>query len=226
MGEGTDEEGVSGLEQFEWTWARRAMEAGTWTRLPNRDRMIEEFRAARDRFRERLAWAGRSWGWSLPATIHLVPFYGALYPELRVVHVVRDGRDAALASDASRQHVTRMGDQVLGAAGEGEEPADPIRQMQFWGRVNGECTSYCEKRLGDRYLRIRLEDLAADVEGVTAEALAFGAPRDLAAELLDRVAADVVLPEAIGRWRDADPAVVRRLTKAERRTLSRFGYVD
>jgi hypothetical protein len=156
----------------------------------------------------------RPWGWKEPRSIYLLPFLHRHLPELRYLHVVRDGRDMALS--ANQNQLRKHGD----AARIPTELAPAARSIALWSWVNVEAKRYGEEQLGERYLRIRFEELCERPFDVTARILDFldlaGDPRELAPE--------VVPPASLGRWRAADPAVVDELETVGAEALAELGY--
>jgi hypothetical protein len=155
------------------------------------------------------------WGWKEPRSVYLLPFLHRQLPTLRFLHVVRDGRDMAFSSN--QVQLRKHGTAVLGAD---DEPA-PVRSIALWSTVNVAAADYGEAELGDRYLRIRFEDLCAEpVEAVAGILHFFGLDADA-----ERIASEEVeAPGTFGRWRQEDPALVARLTDRGEVALARFGY--
>jgi Sulfotransferase family len=160
--------------------------------------------------------SGRSWGWKAPRSIYLLPFLHRQLPNLRFLHLVRDGRDMAFSSIQAA--LLRHGPTVL-------DPSDMSRPLAvqailLWDRVNLRAADYGEERLGAGYLRIRLEDLCRDPVTGVREILDFfsldGSP--------DEFAGLVQAPRSIGRFRGEEPRLVGRLEEAAGATLARFGY--
>jgi Sulfotransferase family len=156
-----------------------------------------------------------AWGWKEPRSIYLLPFLHRHLPELRFLHVVRDGRDMALSENQN---------QLRKHGGVAPIPADlppPARSIALWSWVNSEARRYGEERLGSRYLRVRFEELCEKPLEVTARLLEFfdldGDPAELAEE--------VVLPASLGRWRATDRAVVAELERVAAGVLAELGYV-
>lgn len=158
----------------------------------------------------------RAWGWKEPRSIFLLPFLHRHLPQLRFLHVVRDGRDMALS--ANQNQLRKHGDATPIPAG---LPA-AARSISLWSWVNLEARRYGEEHLGDRYLRIRFEDLCARPPDVVELVLGFfgldGDPRALAAE--------VSPPPSLGRWRTEDAAVVGELERAAGHALQELGYAS
>jgi hypothetical protein len=172
--------------------------------------LLEKHRAPAD---------GAPWGWKEPRSIYLVSFLASELPGLRLVHVVRDGRDLAFSKNQNqpRKHAHA----VLGTEAEGPEDA-PVRSIALWNAVNIRAADTAEAELGERYLRIRFEDLCTEPEAVTARLLEF---LDLEGDA-EELAHEVDPPPTLGRWREADPQLVGRLEEIATPGLMRFGYLD
>jgi hypothetical protein len=156
----------------------------------------------------------RPWGWKEPRSIYLLPFLHRHLPELRFLHVVRDGRDMALSQNQNQ--LRKHGD----AAPIRTDLPPAARSIALWSWVNLEATRYGEERLGDRYLLVRFEDLCERPAPITARILEFfGLHGDA-----DVLAADVVPPPTLGRWRDEDPDLVTELERVGGDALVALGY--
>jgi len=160
----------------------------------------------------------QAWGWKEPRSIYLLPFFDAVLPSLRFLHFIRDGRDMAFSEN--QQQLTKHGPVVVDRSRlPWRKPADSIA---LWSVVNSLAADYGESQLGERYLRLRFEDLCADPGG-TAERirLFFGLEGELGA-----VAQGLVRPPAtLGRWRAEPARRVVRLHEIAGPALARFGYL-
>jgi GT2 family glycosyltransferase len=154
-------------------------------------------------------------GWKEPRSVHLLPFLAAELPGLRFLHVVRDGRDMAFSEN--QVQLRKHGAAVLGAS---DEP-EALRSISLWREVNLRAADFGERELGERYLRIRFEDVCAEPAAVTAQVLAFfGLEGDA-----ERIAAEEVeAPRSLGRWRAEPVETVRALEERAGDALRRFGY--
>ncbi len=177
--------------------------------------MLEELAAVLDRHLDPLRREPRRWGWKEPRSIYLLPFFHHHLPELRFLHVVRDGRDMALSSN---QNQLRKHGAAVGVTN--TERGVPERSIALWSWVNLEAARFGSSVLGERYLRIRFEDLCREPVAITAAMLEFfglhAAPASLAEE--------IVPPPSLGRWRSADPALVDRLQEIGAGALGELGY--
>jgi hypothetical protein len=160
----------------------------------------------------------RPWGWKEPRSSFLLPFLDPHLPSLRFLHVVRDGRDMALSEN---QNQVRKHGSVIGLPRSGMV-SEPLQSIALWSWLNLETARYGEERLGDRYLRIRFEDLCAAPSEVAARIFHF-----FELEADPSIAGEYVrLPASAGRWRDADPELVAELSRIGVEALARFGYTS
>jgi cellulose synthase/poly-beta-1,6-N-acetylglucosamine synthase-like glycosyltransferase len=159
--------------------------------------------------------AGGPRGWKCPQSLYVLPYLAQRFPDLRFLHVVRDGRDVALS--ANQFQLARYGTTLLSPAE--QEWSEAERSIALWSRINGLAAERGE-RLGGAYLRVRFEDLCARPVAVTRRVFRFfGLPGD------PRKAARMVeTPASMGRWRHADPELVARLEEIGGGVLRRFGY--
>jgi Sulfotransferase family len=166
--------------------------------------------------------AARAWGWKEPRSVYLLPFLDSVLPTIRFLHVVRDGRDMAF-SDNQKQ-LLKHGDAVLG----GDLLARVLptrraaRSIDLWSRVNSAAADYGESALGDRYLRVRFEDLCLEPVETAARIYAFfgleGDPEPIARR-------EVRDPGTLGRWKSKPGRTVAELELAGGPALARFGYL-
>lgn len=161
-----------------------------------------------------VAGAGAPWGWKEPRSIYLLPFLRRHLPELRFLHVVRDGRDMALSANQNqlRKHGPAAG--ILPGAPEA------LRSIALWSRVNLDAARLGREALGERYLRVRFEDVCADPGETAKHVLGWAG---LAGDASAAVEA-VEPPPSLGRWHEADAAVVAELESVGRDALRELGY--
>jgi hypothetical protein len=128
----------------------------------------------------------------------------------------RDTGLRAASSGVQPVQLRKHGEAVLGPS---DDP-EPLRSIALWSDVNVRAADYGE-RMGERYLRLRFEDVCSDPGAEVAKVLRFfGLEGDV-----DAIGAEVVeAPPTLGRWRDADPELQTRLTERAADALTRFGY--
>ncbi|PYM96565.1 MAG: hypothetical protein DME04_01615 [Candidatus Rokuibacteriota bacterium] len=164
-----------------------------------------------------LAGAPRPWGWKEPRCIYLLPFLHERFPAIRLLHVVRDGRDMAYSPN---QNQLTMHGQTLLRPAEAAWP-QPVRSAALWSRVNLLTADYGERRLAGRYLRVRFEDLCADPVLTIRRVLEFFELQGNAAEIARQ---EVTVPPSLGRWRAHDAETLTTLHWVAAEALARFGY--
>jgi Sulfotransferase family len=158
----------------------------------------------------------RRWGWKEPRSMYLIRLFDRYFSSFRFLHVVRDGRDMAFSSNQNQ--LRKHG--VLAGLPQ-PELSPPAQSIALWAWANWEAAHFGRESLGDRYLRIRLEDLCREPATVTAQVLEFfevdGDARALGEE--------IVAPASLGRWRAEDPRVIAELEGIAGPALAELGYV-
>ena len=158
------------------------------------------------------------WGIKNPRSILLLPYWHERFPDMRFIHVIRDGLDMAYSDN--RVQLRRFGQLVLG---DQETELSEARAIRYWDRVNGLTADYGEGEMRERYLRVRLEDLCdrphAVVQGIY-DFLEVEADDSRVTAAADKVAP----PATLGRWREQPAEANARLAQLARAGLERFGY--
>jgi Sulfotransferase family len=169
------------------------------------------------------------WGWKQPRSIHFLPLLHQRFPDMRFIHVIRDGRDLAFGRETAFRIAVGVDGSGVYSAAEGMsdeltgQPA-PVRMTAFWDRVNILAADYGERHMGDCYRRVRLEDICARPEDTVSDLFAFiGA--DAGHDIVRRTASDVVWPRTIGLHRRvSDHGLLERVTSTGAAALDRFHY--
>jgi hypothetical protein len=155
------------------------------------------------------------WGWKEPRSIYLLSFYDAHLPQLRFLHVVRDGRDMAFSSNQNQ--LRKHGGALLQRPVDPDSPRDSI---ELWSQINLEAARYGSDQLGNRYLRLRFEDLCREPTETAARMLDFfgldGDPTALSSDLAPQ--------ESTGRWQSRDRATLAELERIAGDALNALGY--
>ena len=141
-------------------------------------RLRRDLRRAIEAHRGPMEDPGAAWGWKQPRSIHFLPLLHRRYPDMRFIHVIRDGRDLAFGREtAFRIAVGVDGSGVYSAARGMAENLDkqpaPVRMAAFWERVNVLAADYGESEMGDSYRRVRLEDICANPSDVVRDLFDF-----------------------------------------------------
>lgn len=158
-----------------------------------------------------------AWGFKNPRSMLILPFYAEMFPGMKFIHVVRDGRDVTLGNElaGNEEYISAFTEPAESALSAQE------RMITFWGRSNAAAQRFGEQYLGERYLRVRFEDLCDHPAEHVAQLLKFaGVP----ATRLNAIVGMVKKPGSIGRWRSFEPAMVQKVQSTGRPWLSQFGY--
>lgn len=108
-----------------------------------------------------------------PVHLHVAAVIAEVFPEGRFVEMIRDGRDVCVSTLSARRWNPR-----LTSRGSETTLADAA---QDW-RISVRTGARHEKEMGDRWLRVRFEDLRADFAPTIERVLAFcGIPAEPAA---------------------------------------------
>jgi len=207
---------------FHDKWINRFVSAqGEGGALPMSEmqEMESEFQAALDRHFPASSSTGKLWGWKAPRSIYLLPFLQVQFPDLKFIHVLRDGRDMVLSPNQNqlRKHsraVLDWRERFFSSAAE--------RAMLLWERVNLRAAKFGESELRENYLAIRFEDLCAKPLETTAQTINFlGARVD--PEPIAR--AEISPPSTLQRWRNYSPDLMAKVERVGANALQKFGYL-
>ncbi len=202
-------------------WAEAMWRDGRVRRFPYPGGMAVDFRATIADHRAEIGRRRKRWGWKVPRTILVLPFVHDFFPGMRAIHLVRDGRD--MAYSANQNQARRYREHFLEPS-ERDLP-DPIQSIAFWARANLAAARYGERALGDRYLRLRYEDVCAEPAALAARLVDF-LEGPTSVEAMAEVAAAEIRPSpSIGRWRRREADEIAALERVGGEALREFGYV-
>ena len=159
------------------------------------------------------------WGWKEPRSIYFLPFLDRQWPQLKFIHVVRDGRDMAFSSNQNqcRKHAPAVLRQEL------QDAPQPVRSAALWARINSQTACFGERSMPGRYLRVQYEKLCSDPQSSISEILRFIHSADSGPDL--QMLNEVVPPDSIGRWRHmGETYVMEQIYTVAGEALHRFGY--
>jgi hypothetical protein len=182
----------------------------------------DELALSINRFLDDLPNDDRPWGWKNPRSMYVLPFIADLFPMVRFIHLVRDGRDMATSGNQNqpRKHFEAL-------FGEALDETDPNGSIQLWAAANLAIAQWGERQLEFNYLRIRFEDLCANPIEAVAAILNFAGFEAAADEIIRDIANEFVIPpESLGRWLKLDAPVANTLTRQGIDALHHFGYPE
>ncbi len=156
------------------------------------------------------------WGWKHPRNLFLTALLNHLFPDSFFVHVVRDGRDMALAPNKGDFRALRKlfrpqcDDNEIGAA-------------RFWSHVNLEVWRWGRATLGSRYILTKFEDLCLDPRSEGARILSAAELQPT--EASEQILSTVSLPVTTGRWLNMSDKEREKIKNTALPALSQFRYV-
>lgn len=176
------------------------------------------------------------WGWKLCESGYILPLLAHIFPDLRAIHLIRDGRDVAFANHVppskpfwqkvyvNAEGVGRWNGLFFGRHARGTYRLYPyLYNIQHWmnavtvGRRFG-------AMLGPRYCETRYEALCRNFDGEARRVLDFAGLGDCASAIVG-VKADVSAAR-IGRFRREAFWKVRQVTAHARPLLAELCYLD
>lgn len=178
-----------------------------------------------------------------PTNSLLIPFLARAFPRSRFIHIIRDGRDAAISHmqkpwllESSRGSVIREpGGYLYGPYApwwvepdrrdEFETTSDIHRMIWSWRRYTEAAMSDGLALDPERYLEVRYEDLIMDPAAEGGRMLDFMGIRRAASRSAFRDATDRAEPSGAGGWRDQLSAADLATIEADSGDLlHRLGY--
>lgn len=156
-----------------------------------------------------------SWGWKEPRSIYLLPFIHAQFPDLKFLHVIRDGRDMAYSSNQNQ--LQKHGRTLL--RWHDRWRSLPEQSLILWTRINQMAADYGETHMGSHYLRVRFEDLCFDPYLTIQQIFIFF---NLSGDIEKIGVEEITPPRSLGRWRAQQNRW--RLRHLAKDALDRFGY--
>lgn len=179
---------------------------------------------------------GGPWGWKLCETGYILPVLAHIFPNLRAIHLIRDGRDVAFANHTppskpfwQKIYVNALGvgpwqGLFFGRHARGTYRLYPhLYNIQHWanavtvGRRHG-------AMLGPRYCETRYETLCGSFEDEARRLLDFVGLGE-GAQAIERLRGEVSTAR-IGRFRRESFWKVWQVTARARPLLTELGYLD
>lgn len=153
------------------------------------------------------------WGWKEPNTLVLLPYLMAALPQLKYIHVLRDGRDMAYSQNKNQLQL--WGNSVLG------RPVDincPQDALDYWCETHRRLVSVMDQ-YGHRILLIRLESCIENTSATITRVMNFlDVKHHRSLEELSQI---VSKPQSLKRYR-AKPNLT--LNEDQTELFQRLGY--
>jgi hypothetical protein len=201
-------------------WLQTILEEGAVRSDPPSHEMEQDFTRAIEGHRDALADKAAPWGWKGPRGMYVLPFLHEHYPNMRVIHLIRDGRDMAYSKN---QHELRHSEAALD--GDFRALPEPVHSIKIWSRLNLATALYGEQELRQRYLRVRFEDLCSDPPTTVARILTFFGSEIPDEEVREIANTAVNPPLTSHRWRARDAHELEPVLLEGALALEHFGYL-
>lgn len=161
----------------------------------------------------------KNWGWKNPRSIYLLPFFHRMFPKMKYIHLIRDGRDMAYSSNQNQ--VIKHADIILGK--EFINSSLVVRAAALWNAINLSVADYGEEYLHERYLQLLFEDLCFHPESTIQQVFKF-----LDFELdtnMPSLLSSIQVPSTMGRWKKQDSSELTNIELVAGEGLKRFGFL-
>jgi hypothetical protein len=173
------------------------------------------------RYHARLGRPQGPWGWKFPETYLVGPCLFATVPRVRMVHMVRDGRDVAFKQHLTDDPERALGHALLARVGALGRPRDEQAALSWAYQVDA--FDAFKDELGRGALHeLTFEDLCRQPERELERLAAFLGIEVTAAAL--EHARTRIRPDKVAQFREQSDADVARVTAAIAPTLARWGY--
>jgi len=153
--------------------------------------------------------------WKEPNTHVFLPYLAKTLPELKYIHVIRNGLDMALGKNHGQFHNWR------GLFPEQDFESGTLEQnrLKFWAVANEQALSVARDQMDGRFFLLRYEDLCLNTSEQIEALLAFLGRK--ATPGLVRKLARMVQPTSLGRFRKHPSDV---FNDDDRRMVQRLGF--
>lgn len=158
------------------------------------------------------------WGWKNSRSMFFLPFFHTLYPAMKFIHIVRDGRDMAFSEKVSKllRYAKFFSNDTW------DSMLIPHRSILFWKATNIAIASFGESRMPGNYLKIRFEDLCENPYGIVKILLKFLQIPNVDPAMLS---SEIRRPPSIGRWHAFPIDIIDELEQVGGDALKKFGYL-
>ena len=159
-----------------------------------------------------------AWGWKNPRNMWLLPFFTRFYPNLRIIHMIRDGRDMATSNNTFL--LKKHGEILLG---KNYSRSRTLSQLRLWTMGNLRAWEFGNKILGKNYMLVKYEDLYLSPNQIIRKIFKFFA-LDTSEILVSKCASMVSSSVSIGRWKKTHDQHLISLESSTKRAMETFGY--
>jgi len=158
----------------------------------------------------------KKWGWKEPRTVFFIPLIYSYFPDMKFIHVIRDGRDMAYSKNYRQQK--ELFDVFFDVKWFPQFCFEAA--VMFWAKTNIRTKKMGLKILKDSYLCIKLEDLCFNTNKTIQKMVDF---MGLSGINMEDLVDCIEIPKSIGRWK-SDPKWADKLHNLALVGLKEFGY--
>ena len=157
------------------------------------------------------------WGWKGPRSLFLLPLLHSIFPTMKYLHLIRDGRD--MAYSLNQNQLRLYGQLSLAADVLIQSPAQ--QSIALWQKANLTAAEYANSTMPNQYLCIRYEDLVFKQEETINKLADFiqVSPENLLA-CQDQIRAS----SGCGRWKKQSQEDIDSIVDSGSTGLYYFGY--
>lgn len=158
-----------------------------------------------------------AWGWKEPNTHHYIKDLNEVFPNLRYIHVIRNGLDMAFSGNL--QQLKNFGENYDIQLPSNKEKI-PVAQMEYWIKANQHAIFLAKKTLGRRFYLLKFEDLCSN-PGATIKNLFHFLNINLQETIIQQLSKLPNQPNSSGRYQNADLSI---FSDEQLWGLQRLGY--
>ncbi|MFZ0695034.1 MAG: sulfotransferase, partial [Alphaproteobacteria bacterium] len=152
-----DPDDVTFTKQIE-VIATRNLEVNSLANVQGGD--LRRFQSAVAAYFRRLGQPNGCWGWKFPETYLIAPYVVKTFPKVKLLHLVRDGRDLAFKTHLTDNPRKKLGGAVLAACGAMECPRH-LQAASSWAYQVDRFDAFRRELPAAQVFDVRFEDLCA-----------------------------------------------------------------
>ncbi len=137
----------------------------------------------------------QEWGWKIPSSSKVVEYIHDLFPNLKLIHTIRNGLDMAFSSNQNQLKNWGVFHDV-----DYRKMPMPKASLQYWIRANEYAIEKGRKYLGDRFLLLNFDQMCMDPVAAVSQIADFIEVDINPAE----IAQQIKTPGSIDRYKEQD----------------------
>jgi hypothetical protein len=162
------------------------------------------------------------WGWKFPETYLIAPYVLRTFPKVKMLHLIRDGRDLAFKRHLTDDPRKKLGRAVLAACGATDFPRH-LQAASSWAYQVDRFDAFRRELPASQVFDVRFEDLcAAPLEWAEKLCGFLGVP--MTEKCRQYLVRDINIGK-VAQYREEDAVQVREVEQRIGGTLRRYGYL-